>query len=182
MSEAERGQRALDKRIAEVYKMCIGDEQSNISTRQMLTNIEICMEELLCFMERTPKEKLEAAENVKELERKELVKREALEALTRVAEERRNRERERANADVKPKKGKQLVYRFLCEPLVHPSVRLTRDEHIGNHRLGWITQRRSPIIDNHCCNCIHGRIWSPFHPFYGRGWRWSQNSINHKMA
>ena len=129
ISEAERGERALDKRIAEVYKMCIGDEQSNISTRQMLTNIEICMEELLCFMERTPKEKLEAAENVKEQERKELVKREALEALTRVAEERRARERERANADIKPKKGKQLVYRFLCGQFVlfHLSVRWTRD-------------------------------------------------------
>jgi len=111
MSEEERNQRALERRVAEIYKMCIGDEESNISTLQMLTNIEICMEELLCFMERTPKEKLEAAEQVKEQERKDLLKKELLEAGKRMAEERRKREIERANADVKPKKGKQLVFR-----------------------------------------------------------------------
>ena len=93
--------------------MCIGDEESNISTLQMLTNIEICMEELLCFMERTPKEKLEAAEQVKEQERKDLLKKELLEAGKKMAEERRQREIERANADVKPKKGKQLVFRLV---------------------------------------------------------------------
>ena len=27
----------------------------------------------------------------------------------------------------------------------------------------------------------HGRIWSPFHPFPGRGWRRSQNCVGHKM-
>ena len=27
----------------------------------------------------------------------------------------------------------------------------------------------------------HGRIWSPFHPFRGRGWRRSQNGVSHKM-
>ena len=27
----------------------------------------------------------------------------------------------------------------------------------------------------------HGRIWSPFHPFLGRGWRRSQNGVGHKM-
>ena len=27
----------------------------------------------------------------------------------------------------------------------------------------------------------HGRKWSPFHPFRGRGWRRSQNGVGHKM-
>ena len=27
----------------------------------------------------------------------------------------------------------------------------------------------------------HGRIWSPFHPFRGRGWCRSQKSVGHKM-
>ena len=111
VSDEERERRHLERRVVEIYQMCIGDEESNISTLQMLTNVEVCMEELLCFMERTPKEKLEAAEKVKELERKELVKKEMMEAAKRMAEERRKRERERANADVKPKKGKQLVFR-----------------------------------------------------------------------
>ena len=93
------------------HKMCVGDEESNISTKQMLTNIEICMEELLCFMERTPKEKLDEAEKVKEQERKDQLKKEALELGKQLTEERRKREIERANADVKPKRGKQLVFR-----------------------------------------------------------------------
>jgi len=110
-TEADRAERAVEKRVTEIYQMCIGDEESNISTVQMLTNIEICMEELLCFMERTPKDKLDAAEKVKEQERKEKLKREALALGKKMAEERRKRELERANADVKPKKGKQLVFR-----------------------------------------------------------------------
>ena len=27
----------------------------------------------------------------------------------------------------------------------------------------------------------HGRKWSPFHPFRGRGWRRSQSGVGHKM-
>jgi len=117
VSEEEREQRHLERRVREIYQLCIGDEESNISTLQMLTNVEVCMEDLLCFMERTPKEKLEAAEKVKEMERKELVKKEMIEATKRMAEERRKRERERANADVKPKKGKQLVFRSEPPPI-----------------------------------------------------------------
>ena len=27
----------------------------------------------------------------------------------------------------------------------------------------------------------HGRMWSPFHLFPGKGWRRSQNGVGHKM-
>jgi len=110
-TEEEKMMEKVDKRVAQLYSFCVGDSESNMTTMQMLTSIEVCLEDLLCFMERTPLEKIEAAEQVKEQQRKDALKRELLESGKKQAEERRRREIERQNADVKPKKGKQLVFR-----------------------------------------------------------------------
>lgn len=54
----------LNKKVEEVYTNCIGPNEANISTLQMLTNIENRLEELFQKIEQMPPEKVEEAEKV----------------------------------------------------------------------------------------------------------------------
>lgn len=55
---------ALNRKVADVYGACIGQNEANISTLQMLTNIENRLEELFEQIEMMPSDKVEAAEKV----------------------------------------------------------------------------------------------------------------------
>ncbi|PIK37026.1 putative coiled-coil domain-containing protein [Apostichopus japonicus] len=101
----------LNAKVEEVYKNCIGDNEANISTLQMLTNIESKLEELFESIETMPPEKVEAAEKAKEKERRMRLREEKLEAQRIHQEERVKRALERAQADPKKKTGRKLVYR-----------------------------------------------------------------------
>ncbi|XP_072025922.1 cilia- and flagella-associated protein 100-like [Amphiura filiformis] len=101
----------LNKKVEEVYNNCIGDNEANISTLQMLTNIENKLEELFESIETMPPEKVEAAEKAKEKERRLRLREEKLEAQRIHQEERVKRALERAQADPKKKTGRKLVYR-----------------------------------------------------------------------
>jgi hypothetical protein len=54
----------LNHKVKDVYRRCIGDNEANISTLQMLTNIENRLEELFERIEMMPLEKVERAEKV----------------------------------------------------------------------------------------------------------------------
>lgn len=101
----------LNKKVEEVYNNTIGDNEANISTLQMLTNIENKLEELFESIETMPPEKVEAAEKAKEKERRLRLREEKLEAQRIHQEERVKRALERAQADPKKKTGRKLVYR-----------------------------------------------------------------------
>ncbi|KAJ8046504.1 hypothetical protein HOLleu_05190 [Holothuria leucospilota] len=101
----------LNAKVEEVYANCIGDNEANISTLQMLTNIESKLEELFESIETMPPEKVEAAEKAKEKERRMRLREEKLEAQRIHQEERVRRALERAQADPKKKTGRKLVYR-----------------------------------------------------------------------
>ncbi|XP_070559221.1 cilia- and flagella-associated protein 100-like isoform X2 [Ptychodera flava] len=101
----------LDKKVEDVYRNCIGDNEANISTLQMLTNIENRLEELFEQIEMMPPERVEAAEKAKEKERRLRLREEKLEQQRIHQEERVRRALERAQADPKKKTGKKLVYR-----------------------------------------------------------------------
>ncbi|XP_077981560.1 cilia- and flagella-associated protein 100-like [Glandiceps talaboti] len=101
----------LNKKVEEVYRNCIGDNEANISTLQMLTNIENRLEELFEMIEMMPPERVEAAEKAKEKERRLRLREEKLEQQRIHQEERVRRALERAQADPKKKTGKKLVYR-----------------------------------------------------------------------
>ncbi|XP_063953332.1 cilia- and flagella-associated protein 100-like isoform X2 [Lytechinus pictus] len=101
----------LNNKVEEVYANCIGDNEANISTLQMLTNIENKLEELFESIETMPPEKVEAAEKAKEKERRLRLREEKLEAQRIHQEERVRRALERAQADPKKKTGRKLVYR-----------------------------------------------------------------------
>ncbi|XP_038069732.1 cilia- and flagella-associated protein 100-like isoform X1 [Patiria miniata] len=101
----------LNRKVEEVYGNCIGDNEANISTLQMLTNIENRLEELFESIETMPPEKVEAAEKAKEKERRLRQREEKIEAQRIHQEERVKRALERAQADPKKKTGRKLVFR-----------------------------------------------------------------------
>lgn len=55
----------LNHKVKEVYRRCIGDSDANLSTLQMLTNIENKLENLFEAIEQMPPEKVEQAEKVR---------------------------------------------------------------------------------------------------------------------
>ncbi|MBN3296545.1 CP100 protein, partial [Amia calva] len=60
----------LEKKVGEVYRTCIGDNEANLSALQMLTSIESRLDELFENIEMIPREKVQLAEKVKEKERR----------------------------------------------------------------------------------------------------------------
>ncbi|BFZ08075.1 hypothetical protein BsWGS_11113 [Bradybaena similaris] len=113
----------LNKKVEDVYRHCIGDNEANISTLQMLTNIENRLEELFEIIETMPPEKVEAAEKAKDKERRLKLREEKLEQLRLHQEERIRKALERAQAAPKKQTGKKLVFR--SEP---PQLEKKEDE------------------------------------------------------
>ncbi|XP_039250583.1 cilia- and flagella-associated protein 100-like [Styela clava] len=109
--DQEKMLRQLHRKVEEVFKACIGENEANISTLQMLTTIENKLEELFESIEIMPPELVEAAEKAKEKERRMRLREEKLAAQRAHQEERVRKALERAKADPKKKGGKRLVYR-----------------------------------------------------------------------
>lgn len=55
---------SLNRKVKEVYRKCLGDTDGDLSTLQMLTEIENRLEELFQAVELMPADKLEEAEKV----------------------------------------------------------------------------------------------------------------------
>ncbi|EDV29733.1 uncharacterized protein TRIADDRAFT_63550 [Trichoplax adhaerens] len=121
--DQERMLGALNRKVEEVYRHCIGDNEANLNTLQMLTAIENKLEELFESIELLPSDKVEAAEKAKEKERRLKLREEKLEAQRLHQEDRVKRALKRAQADIKKKSGKPLMYR--SEP---PQTRRIRQE------------------------------------------------------
>ncbi|XP_013381774.1 cilia- and flagella-associated protein 100 isoform X1 [Lingula anatina] len=109
--DQERMLAELNQKVEHVYRACIGDNEANISTLQMLTNIENRLEELFEQIEMMPQDKVEAAEKSKEKERRLKQREEKMEQQRLHQEERVRRALERAKAEPKKKLGRKLVER-----------------------------------------------------------------------
>ncbi|KAJ3081675.1 Cilia- and flagella-associated protein 100, partial [Quaeritorhiza haematococci] len=107
----ERLLEELNHKVKEVYRRCIGDNEANLSTLQMLTNIENRLEQLFETIEMMPQDKVEQAEKVKDKERRQRLREEKMETQRILQEERVQRALERARAPVKKKTGKPVVFR-----------------------------------------------------------------------
>ncbi|XP_074054557.1 cilia- and flagella-associated protein 100 [Macrotis lagotis] len=110
---------SLNKKVVEVYHHCIGDCETSLSTLQMLTIIEHQLDELLENLERIPHWKLEQVEKDKEKERRIRIREEKMKRLKEDQEERLQRALARAQATVKKKTGRKLMYR--SEPVLAKS-------------------------------------------------------------
>lgn len=67
LAGAESQEKLLDElnhKVKDVYRRCIGDSDANLSTLQMLTNIENKLEQLFEAIEQMPPDKVEQAEKV----------------------------------------------------------------------------------------------------------------------
>jgi len=109
--DQEKSLQTLNRKVEEVYRSCIGDNEANISCLQMLTNIENRLEELFEMIETMPQDKVEAAEKAKEKERRLKMREEKMEQQRLHQEERVRRALERAKAEPKKATGKKLVFR-----------------------------------------------------------------------
>lgn len=109
--DQEKMLQTLNKKVEEVYRNCIGDNEANISTLQMLTNIENRLEELFEQIEMMPPERVEMAEKAKEKERRMRLREEKMEQQRLHQEDRVRRALERAQAEPKKKTGKPLMFR-----------------------------------------------------------------------
>jgi hypothetical protein len=101
----------LDVKVGEVYAVCIGENEANISTLQMLTNIENRLEELFEKIAKMPATKVEEAERAKEKQRRMRAREEKIEQQRLHQEERVRRALERAQAAPKRLTGRRLVFR-----------------------------------------------------------------------
>ncbi|MBN3316291.1 HUTH lyase, partial [Atractosteus spatula] len=99
----------LNKQVNEVYQTCIGDVGANISTLQMLTNIENKMEEVFECLETLPREKVEVVEANREKEMRIRLREEKLLLKKKHQEERLRLAVERVNADTKKRVGIQIL-------------------------------------------------------------------------
>lgn len=109
--DQEKMLQTLNKKVEDVYRNCIGDNEANISTLQMLTNIENRLEELFEQIEIMPPERVEMAEKAKEKERRMRLREEKMEQQRLHQEDRVRRALERAQAEPKKKTGKPLMFR-----------------------------------------------------------------------
>lgn len=109
--DQEKMLQMLNKKVEEVYRHCIGDNEANISTLQMLTNIENRLEELFEQIEVMPPDRVEMAEKAKEKERRMRLREEKMEQQRLHQEDRVRRALERAQAEPKKKTGKPLMFR-----------------------------------------------------------------------
>ncbi|XP_062977458.1 cilia- and flagella-associated protein 100 [Elgaria multicarinata webbii] len=117
---------SLHRKVVEVYRRCIGENESNLGTLQMLTVIEHQLDDLLECLERVPPGKIEQAEKAKEKERRMRMREEKIRQQRLLQEERLQRALARAQADVKKKTGRRLIFR--SEP---PAFKEKEDEDQG---------------------------------------------------
>ncbi|RMX58693.1 hypothetical protein pdam_00009492 [Pocillopora damicornis] len=103
--DQEKMLQTLNKKVEEVYRNCIGDNEANISTLQMLTNIENRLEELFEQIEVMPPDR------AKEKDRRLRLREEKMELQRLHQEDRVRRALERAQAEPKKKTGKPLMFR-----------------------------------------------------------------------
>ncbi|XP_066912759.1 cilia- and flagella-associated protein 100-like [Clytia hemisphaerica] len=118
----------LNKKVEEVYRNCIGNNEANISTLQMLTNIENRLEELFEMIEMMPPDKVELAEKAKDKERRLRLREEKLLEQKKHQEERIKKAIERAQAEPKKKTGRRLVFRS-CPPQTRKREDVTHEKH-----------------------------------------------------
>ncbi|PNW86981.1 hypothetical protein CHLRE_02g103950v5 [Chlamydomonas reinhardtii] len=101
----------LGDKVREVYVRCGFDADASISTLQMLTNIEMKLEEYLNLAEGMTPDYVDGAEKAREKDRRKVARDEKLSTQHREHEARMARALERAAAPVFKKTGKPLMFR-----------------------------------------------------------------------
>ncbi|XP_041945258.1 cilia- and flagella-associated protein 100 isoform X3 [Alosa sapidissima] len=107
----------LRGKVEEVHRCCVGDTGANLSTLQMLTNIESRLGELMERMETIPKDRLQMAEKAKERERRMRMREEKLHQQKQLQEDRIRKALERSQAENKKKVSGQKAHDEISAPV-----------------------------------------------------------------
>ncbi|XP_007888560.1 cilia- and flagella-associated protein 100 [Callorhinchus milii] len=102
---------ALNRKVGEVYQTCIGINDTNMTTLQMLTNLENHLEEMFDKLEKIPQDKVESAEKRKDKERRARLREDKLREEKLLQEERLQRALIRAQTDHRKKVSRKLMFR-----------------------------------------------------------------------
>ncbi|KAM8776814.1 LOW QUALITY PROTEIN: coiled-coil domain-containing protein 38 [Rhynchonycteris naso] len=103
---------ALSKKINQVYKVCIGDDEvGSLNLVQKLAKVESRLVELSDLIDSIPKENVEAIKRIKQKERRQKLREEKMKEKLRHQEERLKAALERAVSQPKKKLGRRLIYR-----------------------------------------------------------------------
>ncbi|XP_066525201.1 cilia- and flagella-associated protein 100-like isoform X2 [Hoplias malabaricus] len=105
----------LHKKVKELYRACLGDMDSNISTLHMLTCIENKAMDVLDNLEKMPTDKVDSIQSLKDREKRMKMREEKAQLKKQYQEERLKLAMERATSDSKKKTGRKLMPR--SEPL-----------------------------------------------------------------
>ncbi|CAI8036946.1 Cilia- and flagella-associated protein 100 [Geodia barretti] len=101
----------MNKKVASVYAKCIGPNEANISSLNMLTAIEGCLEQLFETIETLPADKVEAAEKLKDKERRMRLRAEKMAEQRLYQELKLRRMQERATGGPAKTRGRKVMYR-----------------------------------------------------------------------
>ena len=101
----------LHARVSESYARCLGEADSNLSTLEMLANIELKLEELFSVVETMPKDLVESLEKQMEKERREKARIEKMGLQLQQQQERIRLSILRSQAPIKKKTGKPVMFR-----------------------------------------------------------------------
>ncbi|KAM4651934.1 cilia- and flagella-associated protein 100 [Discoglossus pictus] len=118
---------SLSKKVEEIYLTCVGENQTNMDTLQMLAIIEHQLEKLLDNIDMIPQDKIEVAEKTKEKERRLKLREEKIKQQKLHQEERLRKALERAQADPKKSTGRKLMCRSE-PPALKPKVNKDQDK------------------------------------------------------
>lgn len=114
----------LVARVSEVYVQCGFDRDNSAGILQLLTNIEVRLDEYLQLVGRMPEEFVEATEKAREKERRTMAREQKIATSKREQEARLRRALERAQAPIHKKTGKTLM------PRSHPiRKKVVQEEH-----------------------------------------------------
>ncbi|XP_056238833.1 cilia- and flagella-associated protein 100 [Seriola aureovittata] len=118
---------ALGDKVSEVYRSCVDDRMTNLSTLEKLVSIENRMSILLQGLESIPEKVLEMIKRIKDSERRTREREEKLREQREKQKERMRRYMERSLADSKKITGRKLMPR--CMP-VAPKVKVSNVDNI----------------------------------------------------
>ncbi|XP_024235937.1 coiled-coil domain-containing protein 38 [Oncorhynchus tshawytscha] len=101
----------LHKKVKEVYRVCVGEVDSNISTLHMLANIESRMQDVMDRLETLPPDNIDTVRTQREKEKRLKMREEKLLMKKHHQEERLRMALERATSDSKKRTGRRLMPR-----------------------------------------------------------------------
>lgn len=120
----------LVSKVTEVYVQCGFDRDNSVGILQMLTNIEVRLDEYLQQVSKMPQEFVESTEKAREKERRTAAREQKIAANKREQEARLRRALERAQAPIHKKTGKMLMPRSqpIRKKKVHEENKLNDEE------------------------------------------------------